>query len=121
MNPKHKTPNFKLMTFCFDLGVLTKVVDVNHKPTLLAMVREHSAVYRVCIMNPRHINVMCFDIDKVDDAIEGVYDSLDDLPKWVQERIALLSMMSFKPPTEHVSGIGRRISEDTYWVERPDS
>jgi len=82
-------------------------------------------VYRVSIEG-EYVRVMSFctkdDITEVDESIEGTYDDLDSLPKWMQERIALLSMLSYKPPTVTVEGVGRRISKDTYWVyRRPDS
>lgn len=67
------------------------------------------------------IEVVSLDMESVDDPINGSYDSLSDLPQWMQERIAMLSMLSFKPPTETVPGVGRRIGEFTYWVEKPDS
>ena len=80
-------------------------------------------VYRVAIEH-NCVKVMSFctkdGVIEVDESIEGTYDDLDSLPKWVQERIALLSMLSYKPPTVTVEGVGRRISKDTYWVYRPD-
>ena len=81
-------------------------------------------VYRVAIEHNR-VNIMSFctknDVLEVDEAVEGTYDDLDSLPKWIQERIALLSMLSYKPPTVTVEGVGRRIGKNTYWVfNRPD-
>lgn len=80
-------------------------------------------VYRVAIEHDC-VKVMSFctkdGIIEVDESIEGTYDDLDSLPKWIQERIALLSMLSYKSPTVTVEGVGRRISKDTYWVHRPD-
>ena len=43
-------------------------------------------------------------------------DSLYRLKKGV----AILSMTSAEPPTQEVTGIGRRIDEDTYWLYEPD-
>lgn len=81
-------------------------------------------VYRVAIEH-NCVKIMSFctknGVLEVDEAVEGTYDDLDSLPKWIQERIALLSMLSYKPPTVTVEGVGRRISKDTYWVfNRPD-
>ena len=76
--------------------------------------------YRVAI-GKQFIEVLSLDLETVDDDLNGMYDDLSDLPTWMQERIAMLSMLSFKPPTETVPGVGRRISEITYWVEKPDS
>jgi hypothetical protein len=84
----------------------------------------NSTVYRVSIREGHEgqvASVICLDIEMVDDQYEAVYDSLEDLPQWIQDRLAVLSMLSYDPPTEIVSGIGRRISKDTFWVYKPDS
>lgn len=74
--------------------------------------------YRVSV-SPHGVNVICFGIESVDSTLEGHYDRIDDLPNWVKERLAILNMMSSTPPTEEVEGVGRRISEDVYWVFAP--
>lgn len=66
------------------------------------------------------VDVLSLEMRDVDDPLNGTYDELSDLPQWMQERIAMLSMLSYEPPTETVPGVGRRISEYTYWVEKPD-
>jgi hypothetical protein len=38
------------------------------------------------------------------------------LPDWIREKVTLLAMLSPKPPTEPLAGVGRRITADTYWV-----
>jgi hypothetical protein len=74
-------------------------------------------IYRVNVSPPTHIEVICFGMDKLDDTIEGVYDNINDLPNWMQERLSVLSML---PPNtsggNDVEGIGRRITESIYWV-----
>lgn len=48
---------------------------------------------------------------------EVFYDCPADLPKWVQERVALLSM--FDPnekPAQTIEGIGRRVDANTFWI-----
>lgn len=89
---------------------------------LLRMVTtEHdSNIYRINISGGV-VDVICIGMEKVDAYLEGVYDGLDKLPQWMQERIAILSMLSAEPPTEDVVGVGRRISVHTYWVYRPHS
>ena len=44
---------------------------------------------------------------------------MDDLPMWVQRRLAVLSTFLATPPIPDVVGVGRRISEDVYWVYFP--
>jgi hypothetical protein len=39
-----------------------------------------------------------------------------ELPTWVQERIAVLDMLNAEPPTQFVPGVGRRISENVFWI-----
>lgn len=75
-------------------------------------------IYRVSIC-PDGVDVICFGMG-VDTVHDGHYINADVLPKWVQERLAVLMMMSYAPPTEEVEGVGRRISRNVYWVYKPD-
>lgn len=75
-------------------------------------------IYRVSIC-PDGVDIICFGMG-VDTVHDGHYINADVLPKWVQERLAVLMMMSYAPPTEEVEGVGRRISRDVYWVYKPD-
>jgi hypothetical protein len=55
-------------------------------------------------------------MEKVAVSEEQAYNSVNDLPKWMQEKLALLMMTSAKPPTEEVDGVGRRIDDTVYWL-----
>jgi hypothetical protein len=50
---------------------------------------------------------------------EGWYDNVNELPMWLQEKVAVLAILdpSIKP-AQTVKGIGRRIDHDTFWVYR---
>ena len=76
------------------------------------------SIYRVSVC-PDGVDVVCFGMG-VDTIHDGHYINVDVLPKWVQERLAVLMMMTSTPPTEEVEGVGRRISRDVYWVYKPD-
>jgi len=39
-----------------------------------------------------------------------------ELPPWIARRIAVLSTMSFDPPTEAIGNVGRRMDEFVYWI-----
>lgn len=79
--------------------------------------RRPDTVYRVVLSNEtKLVHVISFGMEKVDVSPERVYNSVNDLPKWMQEGVALLMMTSAKPPTEEVDGVGRRIDETTYWL-----
>jgi hypothetical protein len=75
-------------------------------------------IYRVSVCTDG-VDVVCFGMG-VDTIHDGHYINVDVLPKWVQERLAVLMMMTSTPPTEEVEGVGRRISRDVYWVYKPD-
>jgi len=49
-----------------------------------------------------------------------IYDSVDDLPEWMQQKLALLSGIDCSKPTEELEGIGRRVSDHVYWVYPSD-
>lgn len=81
--------------------------------------------YRICVVEPhqsvKHIKgsyviVQSLEGSDVESDVEGRYNSVDDLPAWMQERLAILMLMSPKPPTEHVQGVGRRISQHIFWI-----
>ena len=76
------------------------------------------SIYRVSVC-PDGVDVVCFGMG-VDTIHDGHYINVDVLPKWVQERLAVLMMMAYTPPTEEVESVGRRISRDVYWVYKPD-
>lgn len=76
------------------------------------------SIYRVSVC-PDGVDVVCFGMG-VDTIHDGHYINVDVLPKWVQERLAVLMMMNYTPPTEEVESVGRRISRDVYWVYKPD-
>lgn len=75
-------------------------------------------VYRIHIGST--IEVICLGLHVVDEDIEGKYTSVDELPKWAQERIAVLSMIKIDPPQTKIEGIGMRVAEDIYWIVRGD-
>ncbi len=77
-------------------------------------------IYRVCIpYNTRIAEVMCIGLNSVDNEFEGVYDDVNELPLWMQEGVAVLSMLPIDKPNQQVEGVGRRIAENIYWVYKP--
>lgn len=76
-------------------------------------------VYRVLI-GPT-IEVVCLGIDSIDKEAEGTYADMSELPAWMQERVAVLSMMKVDPPQTKIEGIGMRVDESVYWVIKGES
>jgi len=76
-----------------------------------------TTTYRVTIHpTTNKVDIMSFDIGCIYAGALGSYDSINDTPTWVQERIAVLMMTDPTPPTEEVEEVGRRIDKSTYWV-----
>lgn len=81
---------------------------------------DKDSILRVCVdpltqrVEVTHFGMECVDLPEV-----GTYANTSELPMWVQERVAVLSMMPSKPPTEAVDGVGQRINAVTYWVTKP--
>ena len=74
-------------------------------------------VYRVMITpNTGCVEVVCLGIDSVDSEAEGTYSDSSQLPAWMQEKLAVLSMMKVDPPQTKVEGVGMRIDDDVFWV-----
>jgi len=73
-------------------------------------------VYRVAIDGVA-VEVMGLGMD-VDVSVEGIYNSTSELPMWMQERLAVLSMMKVNPPQTKIEGVGMRVDESVYWVLR---
>lgn len=76
---------------------------------------DNKKIYRLVIHDDGHIGVDCYGIDSIDNELELYYPSSDKLPMWVQERLALLSMLDPSKGND-VPSVGRRISNSIYWV-----
>lgn len=62
-----------------------------------------------------HVESLNYALD-INPITEGVYESIEALPQWVQDKLHVLSTFSSKPPTIDVGGLGRRIEEHIFWV-----
>lgn len=86
--------------------------------SMLTSSNEDGPVYRVLIEENKKnfIEVQCIGMYCVDNKVAGSYSALEDLPQWMQEKVALLMMTSSTPPTKAVEGVGRRMNAYTFWV-----
>lgn len=74
-------------------------------------------VYRVYISpDSKSVEVVCLGMDSIDGEAEGIYDDTSQLPMWMQERLAVLSMMKVNPPQTKVEGVGMRVDHNVYWI-----
>jgi len=78
---------------------------------------DFERLYRVVIAPANGtVDVLCLGIDCVDPEAEGIYANTSLLPAWMQERLAVLSLMKVDPPQTRVEGIGMRIDDNTFWI-----
>jgi hypothetical protein len=124
------TPNTKLMLKYSDIltafGAKGIGIDLSQGAVgkIIAQMTActEDLVYRINVdYADGHVSVISFGIENVDSDADATYDSIQELPQWMQERIAVLSMMSHEPPTANVVGVGRRISKSVYWVYKPST
>lgn len=52
----------------------------------------------------------------IDSERTKTYTTSQELPEWIQDRVAVLRMMPPDPNKSIVYGVGRRVSETIYWV-----
>ncbi len=77
-------------------------------------------IYRVSIDNgSKCVKITPIGINGIDNQAEGWYDSVDVLPRWVQEKMALLMMSDAQPPIYEVDDVGKRINNDIFWIYHP--
>ena len=83
------------------------------------MSASDDSTYRVNIhYRTKAVEVLCLGINSVDAEVEGMYASTDELPEWMQLRLAALHMLEVPPPPNRVDGVGCRISPDVFWVTK---
>lgn len=87
------------------------------------MNRWDDYVYRVVLpVNPETpVVVMHFGVEQLDMGVSGTYDSVDALPDWMKERLAILMMTHEEFPTVEIPTVGRRISSNVFWVFAPSA
>ena len=80
------------------------------------MVKEEP-IYRIFINDDGMVETVCYEmLDAFDPELNNSYESVDELPIWVQDKLAVLMLLDHKKVNEEVKGVGRRINERTYWV-----
>ena len=74
-------------------------------------------IYRVRVNEKLGIDIECYDLlENWYPELEKHYEVIGDLPKWVQEKLAVLMVLDPDIPNGEITGIGRRISQRVFWV-----
>ena len=79
-------------------------------------------IYRIQINEDSTVETTCYEmLDAFDPELKKYYETLDDLPNWVQDKLAVLMLLDHTKVNEEVKGVGRRINENIYWVFNGES
>lgn len=74
-------------------------------------------VYRISINPDNTIQTTCYEmLDAFKPQLKNHYESVDELPKWVQDKLSVLMLLDHNVTNNEVKTVGRRISEDIFWV-----
>jgi len=59
------------------------------------------------------VNIQCIGMDCVDSTLKDAYDNVNELPEWVQLKVAVLMACQ---DGHTIDTIGRRVDDSTFWV-----
>ena len=71
----------------------------------------YDTLYSVTISeHTKKVYVSCIGINCVDNELKDVYNSTDDLPTWVKDKIAILMLV------DKVEGIGYKVEDEKFYI-----
>ena len=81
----------------------------------MSKVTQTNTSYHVNISNATgHVECTCLGMECVDILLKDSYNSLDEMPLWVQEKLALLMMLESKATLD---SIGMKIDDYTFMID----
>lgn len=79
-------------------------------------------VYRISFNEDHSIQTTCYEmLDAFQPELKNHYEHVDELPKWVQDKLAVLILLDHRINNNEVVGVGRRISEHIFWVYKGEN
>jgi hypothetical protein len=89
-------------------NLMTRYLDmVTNKPIYRIQLHEDSS----------NVETMCYDLmDGFSPKLNKFYESVDELPKWVQDTLSVLMVVDHTKVNQEIEKVGRRISKDVFWV-----
>ena len=95
---------------------MVRTAPMNSMAHYTNMITE-KPIYRIRINEKLGIDIECYDLlENWYPELEKHYEVIGDLPKWVQEKLAVLMVLDPEQANGEVTGIGRRISQRVFWV-----
>lgn len=110
----HLTPHErKIFTAMSDLSKVRKQASVDSVFAKKIYMTMATQTYRIAVEPNGRVNITTWGLAE---DIDRSYDSVDELPQWMQRKIAVLMIFDPEKPMDEIKGIGRRISRATFWV-----
>ena len=76
---------------------------------------ENEKIYRLDVTS-KGVVVTCYGLDAVDSELKMYYSLVDDLPEWVQKKLAVLYLLDPDKSNSNVEKVGRRINKSVFWI-----
>ena len=85
--------------------------------TLVSMLKQEP-IYRLEIHDRTgEVITDCYDLlENFAPELKTSYDCVDELPQWVQDKLAVLMLFDHTKQNEEVENVGRRINKNIFWV-----
>ena len=78
---------------------------------------QEKPIYRITIHDDSTVSTGCYDLlENFAPELKLSYDSVDDLPSWVQDKLAVLMLFDPAKQNQEVENVGRRINKYIFWV-----
>lgn len=77
---------------------------------------DTDAIWRVEEFSNGSAQSMYIGLSPIDSERIITYNTVSEVPEWINDRIAVLRMLPCDPTNSVVFGVGRRISEHVFWV-----
>ena len=79
---------------------------------------EEKPIYRLSIHDRTgKVDIHCYDLlENFAPELDKEYNSINDLPKWAQEKLAVLMVLDPSIINNDIEDVGRRISRNVYWL-----
>jgi len=87
---------------------------------LMEMIQQQP-IYRIKINKDRSVDTDCYDmLDNFKPELKKFYDSVDNLPEWVQNQVAVLMILDVDKKNNDIEGVGKRISKNVFWIYKKE-
>jgi hypothetical protein len=126
ISPQARKEQSLYIEIMFDLGFHANWKDANGnkmfsapEEVLLSYIEiaRQQPIYKIHFQEDNTIRTACYELlDNFKPELDSSYTHADELPKWVQDKLAVLMLLDHKANNQEVAGVGRRINEDIFWV-----